>query len=111
MARVYTVKKRDADKPILVLIRDASDLARIVKNVPKSAERLMKAFWPGKLTIVFEAEAPHRIVGWIEAYPSLLDGVVRETVASRKETILDAYWKHNRREDNTLRRALQLEGR
>lgn len=63
------------------------------------------------LTIVFEAEAPHRIAGWIEAYPSLFDGVVRETVASRKETILDAYWKHNRREDSDLRRTLQLEGR
>ncbi len=76
--------------------------------------RAYRVEYPGlqrTLTIVFEAEAPHRIAGWIEAYPSLLDGVVRETVASRKETILDAYWKHNRREDNTLRRALQLEGR
>lgn len=63
------------------------------------------------LTIVFEAETPHRIAGWVEAYPSLSDGVVRETVATHVETVMNAYWQHNDLEDRSMRQDLQLEGR
>ncbi len=62
------------------------------------------------LEIVFEKAAPYRIAGWTESYPSMFDGEVRTTVARRKETILDAYWKHNAPEDRDLRAKLGIEG-
>lgn len=62
------------------------------------------------LEIVFEKVTPYRIVGWTESYPSMFDGKVRTTVAKAKETIVDAYWKHNRPEDRNLRTRLEVEG-
>jgi L-threonylcarbamoyladenylate synthase len=57
VARIFTIKKRFFNKPILILIKDESDLARIVKNVPESAKKMMAAFWPGRVTIVLEARS------------------------------------------------------
>ena len=53
--RVFRIKQRDLDKPILVLIKNESDLRRIATHVPQSASRLMAAFWPGALTVILEA--------------------------------------------------------
>ena len=64
-----------------------------------------------KLSIVFEAEAPYRIAGWTEAYPSLLDGLERKTIAKRKKTLKTPYWKQNQRKDMVWRDSLELEGR
>ena len=76
--------------------------------------RAYRLHYPGlerTLTIVFETETPHRIAGWVEAYPSLSDGVIRETVATHVKTVRNAYWQHNNREDRTMRQELQLQGR
>ena len=53
--RVFRIKQRDLDKPIMVLIKNESDLRRIATHVPQSASRLMAAFWPGALTVILEA--------------------------------------------------------
>ena len=53
--KVFRIKQRPLNNPILVLIPDENCLADLVKSVPESAQKLMKAFWPGGLTIVFEA--------------------------------------------------------
>ncbi len=53
--RLFRVKKRNQGEPVLLLIPDADSLNRYALHVPKGAERLVKAFWPGGLTIVFEA--------------------------------------------------------
>ena len=53
--RVFKIKKRPSTKPLLVLIKSRSDLARLVRNVPRAADCLMDRFWPGRLTIIFEA--------------------------------------------------------
>ena len=53
--RVFRIKQRDLDKPILVLIENESELRRIATHVPQSASRLMAAFWPGALTVILEA--------------------------------------------------------
>jgi L-threonylcarbamoyladenylate synthase len=53
--KVYAVKKRTDDKPVLVIVHSEEMLRRVVSRIPASAERLMKAFWPGPLTIVFLA--------------------------------------------------------
>ena len=54
--KVFHIKQRPLNNPILVLIPDKSVLKDLVKSIPTSAERLMKAFWPGGLTLVFEAK-------------------------------------------------------
>ena len=55
VARVFEVKRRPQDNPILVLVNGKQDLERLVKRVPKTAVALMDRFWPGNVTIVFEA--------------------------------------------------------
>ena len=41
--RIYRVKHRDKQKPILVLIKDESMLGRIVREVPDTARKMMAA--------------------------------------------------------------------
>ncbi|MEW6076850.1 MAG: L-threonylcarbamoyladenylate synthase [Thermodesulfobacteriota bacterium] len=53
--RVFRMKKRPADKPILLLIRDREALSTLAADIPPSAIRLMDAFWPGNVTLVFSA--------------------------------------------------------
>ncbi len=52
---LYAVKERDRGKPIAWLVGAASDLGRFGQNVPRCAEALAEAFWPGSLTLVVEA--------------------------------------------------------
>jgi L-threonylcarbamoyladenylate synthase len=55
--KVFQIKKRDPEKPILILIEKLEDLLPLVKNVSSEAEKLMTRYWPGPLTLVFEASA------------------------------------------------------
>jgi L-threonylcarbamoyladenylate synthase len=55
ISRIFTVKSRSSDKPLLVLIKNQEALEPLVQNIPPQARQLMKAFWPGKLTIIFPA--------------------------------------------------------
>ena len=53
--RLFHVKKRQAREPVLILIPSIESLKRYAVYVPETADRLMEAFWPGGLTLVFEA--------------------------------------------------------
>lgn len=53
--RIFQVKQRSRKKPLLVLINDRSDLSSLTSCVPDIAAALMDRFWPGDVTIVFEA--------------------------------------------------------
>ncbi len=57
--RIFEIKGRTHDKPILVLISDREGLMPLIstKNIPPFAERLMDEFWPGPLTMVFHASS------------------------------------------------------
>jgi L-threonylcarbamoyladenylate synthase len=54
--RLLAIKKRREDHPILLLIPSAEVLGRYVAQIPAVALRLMEAFWPGGLTMVFMAK-------------------------------------------------------
>jgi L-threonylcarbamoyladenylate synthase len=54
-ARVFDLKQRPLDKPILVLIPDKAMLPDLITAIPETAARLLAAFWPGNLTLIFEA--------------------------------------------------------
>lgn len=54
--RIFAIKRRPHNKPLLVLIDQIGDLDRLIRKAPSSAIRLIEHFWPGKITIVFEAK-------------------------------------------------------
>jgi L-threonylcarbamoyladenylate synthase len=51
---VFEAKKRPLDNPPIVHVCDVKDVYRLAKEVPSMAERLMKRFWPGPLTLIFK---------------------------------------------------------
>jgi L-threonylcarbamoyladenylate synthase len=53
--RVFNLKQRPKHNPILVLVKDQTMLASLVTNIPHHALKLMDAFWPGNLTLIFHA--------------------------------------------------------
>lgn len=57
LEKIFSIKRRSRQHPILVLIDSDSQLGRLVKNVSPTAVALMDRFWPGQLTLVFEAAA------------------------------------------------------
>ena len=53
--RVVSLKGRNADNPIAVIIGDQRMLTEIVTEIPLAAQKLMNHFWPGPLTLVLPA--------------------------------------------------------
>jgi L-threonylcarbamoyladenylate synthase len=53
--RVIDIKQRPADNPILVLIHSKKQLKMLVEKIPPDADAIMEAFWPGRVTLVFDA--------------------------------------------------------
>ncbi|WP_223594905.1 L-threonylcarbamoyladenylate synthase [Neobacillus bataviensis] len=53
VAKIFAAKGRPGDNPLIIHIADKEQLSRFVSEVPRTAEVLMDAFWPGPLTIVF----------------------------------------------------------
>jgi L-threonylcarbamoyladenylate synthase len=54
IAKVFAVKGRPSDNPLIVHIASREMLSLFVEHVPPEAERLMQAFWPGPLTLIFK---------------------------------------------------------
>jgi L-threonylcarbamoyladenylate synthase len=52
VAKIFAAKGRPADHPLIVHVRDASEVDRFADNVPDFARALMNAFWPGPLTVI-----------------------------------------------------------
>lgn len=50
--KIYAVKQRPAQNPLILHIATLKQLNEIAVNVPEAAYKLMKAFWPGPLTFV-----------------------------------------------------------
>ena len=51
---VFEAKKRPLDNPPIVHVGNPKDVYNLVKEVPPKAEKLMKNFWPGPLTLIFK---------------------------------------------------------
>lgn len=52
--RIYAVKGRPGDNPLIVHIADPATLDSLVRFVPHEARTLCERFWPGPLTLVFD---------------------------------------------------------
>ena len=61
MRRLFAVKGRPADHPVIVHVARTAQLDDLARDVPDPARRLADAFWPGPLTIVVRRN-PDRVV-------------------------------------------------
>lgn len=53
--RLFKIKKRGPDLPILILIPSLRELPEYVASIPPGAKRMGEKFWPGGLTMIFES--------------------------------------------------------
>lgn len=53
--QIFHIKHRPETNPLLILIHSPTDLEELVTHIPDAAHRLIQAFWPGGLTLIFEA--------------------------------------------------------
>jgi L-threonylcarbamoyladenylate synthase len=54
--KIFKLKGRSHDRPISILIKDKKMLLEVIEDIPLSAKILIKSFWPGPLTIIFNAK-------------------------------------------------------
>ena len=54
VARMYQVKNRPADHPVIVHIAELNDVDYWAKDVPEYAINLMRDFWPGPMTLLLK---------------------------------------------------------
>ena len=52
VAGIFAAKGRPANHPLIVHVADAAQVTDYARSVPPFAARLMKAFWPGPLTVI-----------------------------------------------------------
>ena len=63
--RVFEIKKRPVDHPLIVHFADASGLDHWAQQVPEQAWRLAKRLWPGPLTLILprSRHVPESVTG------------------------------------------------
>jgi L-threonylcarbamoyladenylate synthase len=54
IARIYQVKGRPADHPLIVHLADMQDVAEWSDDIPDYAISLARAFWPGPMTLILK---------------------------------------------------------
>ncbi len=66
--KIYAAKGRPSDNPLILHIAEAGELPPLVTEVPEVARRLMEAFWPGPLTMIFSKSAavPYGTTGGLD---------------------------------------------
>lgn len=52
VARIFALKKRPAEHPVIVHLPRAARLSEYAAYVPEAARQLARAFWPGPLTMI-----------------------------------------------------------
>ena len=65
VAKVFALKQRPLDHPLIVHLASAADMDRWAAQVPPVARRFAEAAWPGPLTLVLAArdDVPRQITG------------------------------------------------
>ena len=53
LKRLFEIKKRSYDKPVLILVDEESKLAELASAIPNQYQALIRSFWPGPLTLIF----------------------------------------------------------
>jgi L-threonylcarbamoyladenylate synthase len=89
VGKIFAAKERPRWDPLIVHVADEAMLAEVVAEVPETARRLMKAYWPGPLTLLLkrservpdEVTAGRELVGVrMPAHPVALELIRRAGV-------------------------------
>ena len=51
--KIYEAKGRPSDNPLIAHVADPEDVEALVEYIPENGRKLMEAFWPGPLTMIF----------------------------------------------------------
>ena len=70
VARIFAAKGRPSDHPLIVHVLDMSDAARFAQGLSPVAMALMKAFWPGPLTVIVR-RAPGQAAAAAGGHPTI----------------------------------------
>ena len=54
--RVFAIKRRPADHPLIVHIASVEYLDELAREIPEGARRLAARFWPGPLTLILKRQ-------------------------------------------------------
>jgi L-threonylcarbamoyladenylate synthase len=57
IAKLYSVKRRPAEHPVIVHFQDAEKAFAWAREVPEAARKLAQKFWPGPLTLILKRAA------------------------------------------------------
>src|SRR5689334_24328815 len=52
VGRIFAVKGRPSDHPVIVHLADAAQLSAWASEVPDAARQLAQRYWPGPLTVI-----------------------------------------------------------
>jgi len=65
VARIFKAKGRPANHPVIVHLGDAAGIDAFAREIPDTARRLARQFWPGPLTLVLKraASVPDAVTG------------------------------------------------
>lgn len=55
--KIYDLKGRDYGLPVAILVANTAMLRELVTQIPERVEVLMRRFWPGPLTLLFEVNS------------------------------------------------------
>lgn len=66
--RVFAIKGRPSDNPLIVHIAKFEDLHHVAQDIPEVAVKLAERFWPGPLTMVLpkRPEVPYRTTAGLD---------------------------------------------
>ncbi len=66
--KIYELKGRPADNPLIVHISDEKDIYKVARDVPEKALKLARKFWPGPLTLILKKRKriPHEATGGLD---------------------------------------------
>lgn len=53
--KLYNLKKRPREKPLVLFIKDRKELIPLVKKIPLVAIKMINKWWPGPLTLIFKS--------------------------------------------------------
>lgn len=51
--RLFTIKERDPKNPVLLIVADMNQLQQVAAKISPVAEKCIRAFWPGPLSLLF----------------------------------------------------------
>ena len=68
VARIFEAKGRPMDNPLIVHIADWDTLPRLAAEIPDTAVKLARAYWPGPLTMVYlkSSRVPEEVTGGLD---------------------------------------------